>query len=125
MTPFILMAEDDPDVQLVARLALRRAGYRVEAVENGRLLLERIRAEGADRPDIVLLDWMMPDMDGPETCACLKAEEATRDIPVILMTSKSQGAGAQHGSVIDAAGFIIKPIDPRGIGEQIRRILGT
>jgi CheY-like chemotaxis protein len=125
MTSFILMAEDDPDVQLVAWLSLKKAGYRVEAVDNGRLLLERIRTLGADRPDIILLDWMMPDLDGPETCARLAADEATRDIPVIFMTSKAQDAAGRLGPAARAAGFIIKPIDPHGIGGQIRRILST
>ncbi|MDQ3171970.1 MAG: response regulator, partial [Acidobacteriota bacterium] len=84
----ILMAEDDPDIQLVARLALKKAGYRVIAVSNGVELLARVEQE---RPDIVLLDWMMPEMDGPATCARLRENPATAGIPIVFMTAKSQG----------------------------------
>lgn len=63
MSLHVVLAEDDPDIRLVARLALKKAGYRVTAVTNGRELLERVAEE---RPDVVLLDWMMPEMDGAE-----------------------------------------------------------
>lgn len=120
MTPLILMAEDDPDIQLVARLSLKRAGFRVEAVANGRLLLDRVRVE---RPDVILLDWMMPEMDGPETCARLKADPLTADIPVIFVTSKSQASEVQTGRAAGAAGHLLKPFDALKIGDDIRRIL--
>ena len=113
------MAEDDPDIQLVARLALKKAGFRVEVVDNGRILLERVRVE---RPDLVLLDWMMPEMNGPETCAQLKANNETRDIPIIFMTSKTQSTAGERG-VEGAAGYIVKPFNPQSLGDEIRRIL--
>lgn len=120
MTPLILMAEDDPDIQLVARLSLKRAGFRVAAVANGRLLLEQVQVE---RPDVILLDWMMPEMDGPETCARLKADPLTADIPVIFVTSKSQASEVQAGRAAGAAGHLLKPFDALKIGDDIRRIL--
>lgn len=117
----ILMAEDDPDIQLVARLALKKAGYRVTAVSNGRELLARAAGE---RPDIVLLDWMMPEMDGPETCARLRADPATADIPVVFMTAKSQASEIERGLSLGAAGYIVKPFDALTLGAQLREILG-
>lgn len=117
----ILMAEDDPDIQLVARLALKKAGYRVTAVSNGKLLLERVADE---RPDIVLLDWMMPEMDGLETCARLRANPETADIPIVFMTAKSQGSEVERGLSLGAAGYIIKPFDALTLGEQLRQLLG-
>ena len=117
----ILMAEDDPDIQLVARLALKKAGYRVSAVSNGKLLLERIAEE---RPDIVLLDWMMPEMDGPETCSRLRENPETADIPVVFMTAKSQGFEIDRGLSLGASGYIVKPFDALTLGEQLREILG-
>ena len=115
------MAEDDPDIQLVARLALKKAGYRVIAVSNGRELLEAVQAE---KPDIVLLDWMMPEMDGPETCARLQADPGTADIPVVFLTARSQGYEVQRGLSLGAAGYIVKPFDALTLGEQLRSILG-
>ena len=116
MSALILMAEDDPDVQLVTRLALKKAGYRVEAVENGRVLLERVRTM---RPDLILLDWMMPELVGPATFARLKEDESTRDIPVVFMTSRAQASTELPG----AAGWIIKPLDPLKVGDYVRAAL--
>jgi CheY-like chemotaxis protein len=70
----LLLAEDEPDVQLIARLALKKAGFTVVTVGNGVEVLQRVADE---RPDAILLDWMMPDMDGYETCRRLKADPAT------------------------------------------------
>lgn len=117
----ILMAEDDPDIQLVARLALKKAGYRVTAVSNGRDLLARVADE---RPHIVVLDWMMPEMDGPETCAKLRENPQTADIPIVFMTAKSQGFEIERGLSLGAAGYIVKPFDALRLGEQLRQILG-
>jgi CheY-like chemotaxis protein len=117
----VLMAEDDPDIQLVARLALKKAGYRVTVVSNGRELLERAADE---RPHIVLLDWMMPEMDGPETCRRLKEDPGTADIPVVFMTAKSQGFEVERGMSLGASGYIVKPFDALTLGEQLRQILG-
>jgi two-component system, OmpR family, alkaline phosphatase synthesis response regulator PhoP len=117
----ILLAEDDPDIQLVARLALKRSGYRVTVVSNGRELLERVRDE---KPDIVLLDWMMPELDGPATCTNLRADPATADIPVIFMTAKSQALEIERGLALGAAGYIVKPFDALTLGDQVRKIVG-
>lgn len=115
------MAEDDPDIQLVARLALKKAGYRVIAVSNGRELLDRVEQ---DRPDIVLLDWMMPEMDGPATCARLRENPATAHVPVVFLTAKSQGFEIERGLSLGAAGYIVKPFDALTLGDELRRILG-
>jgi len=120
MSQFILMAEDDPDIQLVARLSLKKAGFRVQVVSNGRELLTQLAVE---RPDIIMLDWMMPEMNGPETCAALKADPSTADIPVIFMTAKSQGFERDKGLVTGALGYILKPFDALTLGDRIREIL--
>ena len=115
------MAEDDPDIQLVARLSLKKAGYRVIAVSNGAELLARVEQE---RPDIVLLDWMMPELDGPATCARLHENPATAGIPIVFMTAKSQGFEIERGLSLGAAGYIVKPFDALTLGDELRRILG-
>jgi len=116
----ILMAEDDPDIQLVAGMALRKAGFTVTIVSTGLELLSQVRDA---KPDLVLLDWMMPELDGPDTLARLRQDEATRDLPVIFMTAKSQGFEVERGLQLGAAGYIVKPFDALTLGAQVKAIL--
>lgn len=122
MSLHVVLAEDDPDIRLVARLALKKAGYRVTAVSNGRELLETVAEE---RPDVVLLDWMMLEMDGAEACKRLRADPATADLPIICMTAKSQGFEVERGLALGARGYIIKPFDALTLGDQLRQLLDT
>ena len=116
----VILAEDDPDIQLVARLALKRAGFIVQVVGNGQEALEAIRQQP---PDVVLLDWMMPELDGPETCRQLKADPVTAGIPIIFLTAKSQEAEIQRGLSLGAAGYVTKPFDALSLGQQVRDIV--
>jgi len=121
MSLHILMAEDDPDIQLVAGMALRKAGFTVTMVSTGMELLRQVHDE---HPDVVLLDWMMPELDGPDTLARLRADDATRHLPVIFMTAKSQGFEVDRGLKLGATGYIIKPFDALTLGQQVKAILG-
>src|SRR5688572_16800783 len=116
----VVLAEDDLDIQLVARLALKRAGFAVTVVGNGREALEAVQAEA---PDVILLDWMMPELDGPETCRRLKADPATSAIPVIFLTAKSQETEIQRGLSLGAAGYVTKPFDALTLGQDIKDII--
>ncbi len=118
----LLLAEDDPDIQLVARLALRRAGFDVRLAANGAEALEYIALQ---RPDVILLDWMMPQVDGLQTCTQLKADPATQDIPVIFLTARSQEAEIRQGLQLGAIGYITKPFDALELGRQVRELLDT
>src|SRR5688500_2089416 len=115
-----VLAEDDPDIQLVARLALKRAGFTVTVVGNGQEALDAIRLQ---RPDVVLLDWMMPELDGPETCRQLKSDPVTANIPVIFLTAKSQEAEIQRGLSLGAAGYVTKPFDALALGQLVKDIV--
>ena len=116
----VILAEDDPDIQLVARLALKRAGFTVKVVGNG---IEALAAVREQPPDVILLDWMMPELDGPETCRQLKADPATSSIPIIFLTAKSQEAEIQRGLSLGAAGYVTKPFDALALGQQVRDIV--
>jgi len=122
MTLSVILAEDDPDIQLVARLALKRAGFIVQVVGNG---IEALAAIRESPPDVVLLDWMMPELDGPETCRRLKSDPATSAIPVIFLTAKSQEAEIQRGLSLGAAGYVTKPFDALQLGQQVKDIIAA
>jgi two-component system, OmpR family, alkaline phosphatase synthesis response regulator PhoP len=116
----VILAEDDLDIQLVARLSLKRAGFTVRVVGNGQEALDAVREQA---PDVILLDWMMPELDGPETCRQLKADPATASIPIIFLTAKSQEAEIQRGLSLGAAGYVTKPFDALTLGQHIRDIV--
>ena len=116
----LLLVEDDPDIQLVAKAALKRSGFVVSTTSNGPSALEQVRL---DRPEVILLDWMMPEMDGPEVCRRLKADAATADIPVIFLTARSQQSEIARGLSLGAVGYIVKPFDALTLGTQVRELL--
>jgi CheY-like chemotaxis protein len=121
MSLTVVLAEDDLDIQLVARLALKRAGFTVRVVGNGREALEAVRQQP---PDVILLDWMMPELDGPETCRQLKSDPATAAIPVIFLTAKSQETEIQRGLSLGAVGYVTKPFDALTLGQHVRDLVG-
>lgn len=116
----LLLVEDEADIRLVARLALKRAGFEVATATNGE---EAVAAAAERRPDVILLDWMMPGMDGPAACSRLKADPGTRDIPVIFLTAKSQQSEIARGLALGALGYIVKPFDALTLGERVRQLL--
>ena len=122
MSLSVILAEDDPDIQLVARLALKRAGFNVTVVGNGQEALEAVQRTP---PDVILLDWMMPELDGPETCRRLKSDPATAGIPVVFLTAKSQEAEIQRGLSLGAAGYVTKPFDALALGQQIKDVVAS
>jgi len=116
----VLVVEDDEDIQLIARMSLRKAGFVVRAVGNG---LEAIAEAERDPPDVILLDWMMPELDGPATCQRLKAGPATASIPVIFLTAKAQESEIARGLALGAKGYITKPFDALTLGRQVEDLL--
>ena len=120
MSLSVILAEDDPDIQLVARLALKRAGFNVTVVGNGREALEAVQRTP---PDVILLDWMMPEVDGPETCRRLKSDPATAGIPVVFLTAKWKEAEIRRGLSLGAAGYVTKPFEALALGQQIKDVV--
>ncbi len=116
----VLLAEDEPDIQFITRLALEDAGCNVVAVADGQAAVDVAQREAFD---VVLLDVMMPRVDGFTACARLKADARTRLLPVIFLTAKSQEIEVQHGLAIGARGYIVKPFDVFKLAQKIREIL--
>lgn len=118
----ILCIEDEPDIQKLLRIALNCKGcYQVFTADNGQGGLELAEQE---RVDLILLDAMMPIMDGYETCKKLKENPATKDIPVIFLAAKTQAKEIQKGLALGAVDYLTKPFDPLKLPDQIEEILG-
>ena len=113
----ILLAEDDLSIRTIAKLTLQKVGgHDVTGVEDGDQALEKARTE---KFDLIILDGMMPRLDGFETCKQLKADEQTKDIPVIFMTAKVQKQEVEAYLRMGALGVITKPFNPLTIAQDI------
>jgi two-component system OmpR family response regulator len=116
----ILYVEDEPDIRMVAQMALEAVGgFTVIACASGQEALDAAPGAGAD---LLLLDVMMPGMDGPTTLKGLRALPATADTPVIFMTAKVQAAEVAVYKGLGAMEVIPKPFDPMELSTQIQRI---
>lgn len=118
----ILYVEDEPDIQEVARLSLETVGgFTVEVCGSGNEALEKAPIFGAD---LILLDVMMPVMDGPATLIALRALQQTAITPIIFMTAKIQPQEVAEFKMSGALDVIAKPFDPMALPDQIRAIWG-
>jgi len=115
--PTILIVDDSPEV-LSQLYELLKERHRVKVATTGDRAL-RIAAE-EPRPDLILLDVLMPNMDGYELCRWLKADAATRDIPVLFLTARSDPADESHGLSVGAVDYITKPISPPILLARVR-----
>ncbi len=116
----ILLVEDDRDIQIVARLALvDLAGFELEVCSSGQEALEK--APGF-APDLILLDVMMPELDGPSTLRALRRRSSLSETPVIFMTAKAQPEEVAEYLRLGALDVIVKPFDPMALGDEVRRI---
>jgi two-component system OmpR family response regulator len=116
----ILYVEDEPDIQAVAKLALEMVGgYQVKICSSGQ---EALDALGGFEPDLILLDVMMPGMDGPTTLQNLRADPVTAGIPVIFLTAKVQPSEVARYQALGALNVIAKPFDPMTLAAEIRQI---
>lgn len=116
----ILMIEDEPDIQTVARLSLETVGgFNVEICSSGQEALDNILRIN---PDLILLDVMMPGMDGPTTLQEIKKIPELSNTPVVFMTAKVQPQEVQHYKDLGAIDVIPKPFDPMTLSENVQAI---
>jgi diguanylate cyclase (GGDEF)-like protein len=120
MSSRVLVADDDVDVAGLVRMSLELEGFAVEVVPDGRRALERICA---DPPDVVLLDVMMPGLDGVEVVRRLRASAATAALPVLLLTARGLSADKVVGLTAGADDYIVKPFDTAELVARIRTTL--
>jgi CheY-like chemotaxis protein len=118
----VLLAEDDPDIRAITCIALEQvAGMAVTACADGAGILE---AFAAAVPDVVVLDVMMPGMDGPDVLAALRDLPGGESVPVLFMTARVRPEDVARYRALGAAGVIAKPFDPMTLGDEIRRLAG-
>lgn len=117
----ILCIEDEPEMIDLIRLILGRRGFEVKGAISGADGLKMIRA---DKPDLILLDLMMPEMDGWEVYQQIKADEKTRDIPVIVVTAKAQSIDRVLGlHIAKVDDYIAKPFSPQELMNSVEKVL--
>ena len=122
MSRRILIVDDEDDIREVAQMSLEMvAGWEVIPARSGD---EGVRLAAEHRPDAILLDVMMPGMDGPATAERLRGRPETAAIPVILLTAKVQPADRRRLEALGVAGVLAKPFDPMELANQVSSLLG-
>ena len=115
--PKILVVDDEPNIIELARLYLEREGYEVEGVSSGQDALAR---RSAFRPDLIILDLMLPDIDGFEVCREIRAKS---DIPILMLTARKEYVDKIVGLELGADDYFTKPFNPRELVARVKAIL--
>jgi DNA-binding response OmpR family regulator len=118
----VLVVDDEDDTAEMIRDTLRAEGFRAMVARDGRQALEMIRRK---RPDLVILDIMMPELSGFEVLEELRRDEGTAGLPVVVLTARGDEADAQRGLALGAKRYMNKPFDVRALITEVRRHLGS
>lgn len=116
----ILIADDDPVILRLIQVNLELEGYEVLTANNGQ---EAVDVAMAERPDLVILDIMMPRLDGYQACERLKSDDTTKEIPVIFLSAKAQQGDIEKGRSFGVAAYLTKPFDPTELLEVVEQHL--
>lgn len=116
----VAIVEDEPNIVELVKYNLDREGYRTITANDGRRGLELIRQE---LPDLVILDLMLPELDGMSVCKLLRADATTKSIPIIILTAKSEEADRVLGLEMGADDYVTKPFSPRELVARVRAVL--
>jgi CheY-like chemotaxis protein len=116
----VLIVEDTKMLRALIQVFMMGASVTFEEAQDGAEGLARCRAR---RPDLVISDVRMPNMDGFELCAAIRADPALRDVPVILLTTLDDEASRQHGHLVGADAFLTKPVTPAELREAVARVV--
>jgi DNA-binding response OmpR family regulator len=118
--PCILLADDEGAIRTICRVNLESDGLAVVEAVDGRTALEAAREQ---QPELVLLDVMMPDVDGWEVAAELGQDPATRDVPIVFLSARAAREDRARARELGAVGYIVKPFDPVTLGASVREVL--
>jgi len=120
VTHTVLVVDDEPNIVLSLEFLMEQAGHEVRIARNGEQALAAIRA---DKPDLILLDIMMPEPDGFSVCKSVRGDPALKDIPIIMLTAKGREAEREQGLAAGATDFITKPFSNRDVVERVGALL--
>ena len=122
MTPKkVLLVDDQNTVLMMERMMLKQAGYTIATAKNG---AEAIAKAMSERPDLILLDVIMPDMDGFAVCRALRAHQDTKDVPIIMCTTRGEATNVQTGYDAGCNEYVTKPFNSVDLLAKVQRYLG-
>jgi CheY-like chemotaxis protein len=117
----ILLVDDEPDIRLTLGMRLKKSGYAVLTAENGNDALDKMEQQ---IPDLVILDVMMPEMNGYQVCRKLREEPETKDIPVLMLTAKDQAADRFWAEEAEVTEYVAKPFEDENLLAVVKQLLG-
>ena len=120
MSPSVLVIDDEPDLLELVRINLEQAGYRTSTAASGRGALEALRRS---RPDLIVLDLMLPDLSGMDVCRRLRSDPETADLPIIMLTAKADEVDRVVGFELGADDYVTKPFSPRELILRVGAVL--
>jgi DNA-binding response OmpR family regulator len=121
MTKHVLIADDEANIVISLEFLMQREGHRVSVARDGDAALEAIRRE---RPDLVLLDVMMPGRSGFEVCQAVRADEALAAVKILMLSAKGRDTDLAKGSALGADAYMTKPFSTRELADKVRELLG-
>jgi DNA-binding response OmpR family regulator len=116
----ILIVDDEPNIVLALELLMKKEGYEVHAVDDGE---RAVQAAKELRPDLILLDIMMPKMDGYEVCQRIRSDALLKDVSIIMLTAKGREVEREKGLALGADHYITKPFSTRQVVMKVKEIL--
>jgi len=116
----ILIVDDEADIAELIRFNLRQAGFRTKVAASGEEAIKEVRL---DAPDLIVLDLMLPGIDGLDVCRLLKSDEATAAIPIVMLTARGEEEDVVKGLELGADDYITKPFSPRVLIARIKSVL--
>ena len=118
--PKILITEDSPTILEMMKQVLSDAGYEVVAAVDGQDAMDKVKS---NKPDLIVLDLMLPKIDGYKVCAMLKFNKSYQNIPIIILTARAGEADKKLGEEVHADAYITKPFEPEALLEKIENLL--
>lgn len=116
----ILIADDEKEARILVHITLADPRYRIIETSDGNTALELARKE---KPDLLLLDWMMPHMSGPEVAEALRKDPLTANIPIIMLTAMGEEKDKQLARDLGVFAYVVKPFNPLALRERVRALL--
>ena len=122
MSQKILIADDEPNILISLEFLMKREGFQVRTAADG---IAAIQAVALDRPDLILLDVMMPGKTGFEVCQAVRADEANNSVRILMLTAKGRETDVTKGMALGADAYMTKPFSTRELVDKVRALLGA